>query len=685
MRKSSLITVLLLSVLALRASAAEVIPSVFIQNYTVGDYRASCQNWGLSITDEGVLYVANNSGLLTFDGNSWKIHELPEQAVASDVFITENCVLTSGSGLQGEWTRDEFGQLHYKALLELPAELNAQKKDISLPFPFDKQRITATAQIDGFYFVGTARNGLFITDSVGQILLHLTAGNYLQDNQIHDLLVQKDKRLWIAMDNGLALLTLNPPILLLGERSLTGKPERAFLQDGNIYLQSNLGYFKHSLSPNDSFLPLSEAEAEKIFPPAAEKKRPSLNDLFDETESLGVFANTNRIYPISENSCWLVHKNEAGLFHIEDRKPLLKCRILFDNFNLNLVNRGRSFIPLNDTLHLVSTMQGVVIINSRRILEEGLRSHVQPKTKGIEYTDHSNELCRIQPNMQEVTLPYDFMEFTLYAGTSVFALSQQICYQVEGVSPGWSAWQKDGRISLLQLPPGKYDVRIRGYSIRGPFPETSLLIIVNPPWYDTLWAWIGYTVFIILLVWGGAFLYIRNQKRKTMARLQAERTAEQQRLQQLKNELLQTELQNKNDELTRQTSAHVRKNSLMQSLLEELEKQKNTLKDSYPDKMYKKLRSTIEEGMNDQEDWNAFETYFNSAHRDFTDRLRKQYPDITPGDIRVCCLLRMNLSTKEIASLLNISVRAVELRRYRLRKRMDLEGDTNLTDFLMQF
>ena len=80
-----------------------------------------------------------------------------------------------------------------------------------------------------------------------------------------------------------------------------------------------------------------------------------------------------------------------------------------------------------------------------------------------------------------------------------------------------------------------------------------------------------------------------------------------------------------------------------------------------------------------------FETYFNSAYHNFMDRLRQQYTDITAGDLRICCLLRMNLSTKEIASLMNVSVRAIELRRYRLRKRLSLDGDTNLVDFLMNF
>ena len=93
----------------------------------------------------------------------------------------------------------------------------------------------------------------------------------------------------------------------------------------------------------------------------------------------------------------------------------------------------------------------------------------------------------------------------------------------------------------------------------------------------------------------------------------------------------------------------------------------------------------MEDALENQADWLLFESYFNSAHQNFLDRLKTRFPDITTGDLRVCCLLKMNLSTKEIASLMNVSVRAIELRRYRLRKRLELDNETNLVDFLMKF
>ena len=174
-------------------------------------------------------------------------------------------------------------------------------------------------------------------------------------------------------------------------------------------------------------------------------------------------------------------------------------------------------------------------------------------------------------------------------------------------------------------------------------------ITVRPPWYNTVWAYLIYVALIWFAIQEGLRYHLRNLRKKEQEKLEAERQAELQRLQQMKSEMLETELQNKNNELTLQTTALVKRNEAIQALLEELDKQKETLGDRYPNKLYTRLRSLIESTLNDQADWVQFETYFNSAHQNFMDRLRQQYADITAGDLRICCLLRMNLSTKEIA------------------------------------
>jgi DNA-binding NarL/FixJ family response regulator len=201
------------------------------------------------------------------------------------------------------------------------------------------------------------------------------------------------------------------------------------------------------------------------------------------------------------------------------------------------------------------------------------------------------------------------------------------------------------------------------------------------PWYETPLAYLLYVLLLGSLTGTTLRIYLKKQKRKKQYLIDLKR----QTLQQLKNEMLEAELENKKNELVKQTSALTRKGVIMNTLLEELEHQKNMMGDRYPTKLYARMRSLMEKELSDHNDRIAFETYFNTAHQNFIERFRQQYTDITTGDLRICCLLRMNLSTKEIASILNISVRAVELRRYRLRKRIGLDSDTNLVDFLLSF
>jgi DNA-binding CsgD family transcriptional regulator len=85
------------------------------------------------------------------------------------------------------------------------------------------------------------------------------------------------------------------------------------------------------------------------------------------------------------------------------------------------------------------------------------------------------------------------------------------------------------------------------------------------------------------------------------------------------------------------------------------------------------------------EDWEHFAHHFDQVHVDFLKNLRERFPQLSASDLKLCAYLRMNLSTKEIAPLLNISVRGVEGSRYRLRKKLDLPNDANLTDFILRF
>lgn len=668
---------------------ASVVPNIFIRNFTVDDYKASCQNWGMSVASDGILYVANNSGLLTFDGNTWQTYLLPDQSPVTGVtFLNDTVYTISPTGLGG-WARDQQGVMQFQPLHKIPANIKFQEPPVPLPFTLPDEILEAQPSVftttANMYLIGTQTNGLFITDSKGKILRHLSIQNQLPDNIVRAICIQDSLQIWVAFDNGLSQITFNPPLTLLGKRSVLGKLQNADFQNDTLYIQTNTGYYKQTLAAEDQFVPFDIKKEFLHFPPEPTDEA-SLNTrtLFNNTESLGDFADADQVYPVKDNLYWLCFKNEAGLFHNDKGTATLKCRLLFDNYNMNIVSRDKRLIPLNDSLLLVSAMQGILLVNIRELIGGSLGPGTPLQIAGIEYVK-AGVTHHLPVNSKKIILPYNFQELTVYAGSTIFTPNHQISYLIEGLSTNWSPWQKSGEISFLQLPEGKYTLKIRKYVVKGPYLEIALPLEVRPPWYNTIGAWLIYIVLVWIIGQNILRYHLKNLRREEQSKKEAEQQAEEQRIQQLKSTMLEAELQNKNNELTLQTSALVKRNQAVQLLLDELERQKETLGDRYPNKLYIRMKGLMEESLNNQADWLLFESHFNSAHQNFIERLRQQYADITTGDLRICCLLRMNLSTKEIASLLNVSIRAIELRRYRLRKRLSLDGDTNLIDFLISF
>ena len=110
-----------------------------------------------------------------------------------------------------------------------------------------------------------------------------------------------------------------------------------------------------------------------------------------------------------------------------------------------------------------------------------------------------------------------------------------------------------------------------------------------------------------------------------------------------------------------------------------------TLSDAIPKSLddVKGVVKLINSNLNNTSDWKLFEEAFNNADKDFLKKIKELNPKLTPNDLKLCAYLRLNLSSKEIAPLLNISVRSVEIKRYRLRKKMELEHEESLVEYIL--
>ena len=93
----------------------------------------------------------------------------------------------------------------------------------------------------------------------------------------------------------------------------------------------------------------------------------------------------------------------------------------------------------------------------------------------------------------------------------------------------------------------------------------------------------------------------------------------------------------------------------------------------------------IDKDIDHYKQWEVFESAFDEVHEDFLNRIKSSYPNLTPKELRLCAYLRLNISSKEIAPLMNISVRGVEICRYRVRKKLEIDRDTNMTSFIINF
>ena len=144
----------------------------------------------------------------------------------------------------------------------------------------------------------------------------------------------------------------------------------------------------------------------------------------------------------------------------------------------------------------------------------------------------------------------------------------------------------------------------------------------------------------------------------------------------VKNETLEASIKNKNRELAISTMSLIKKNEFLNNLKSELRQSNN-------DQDINRVIKIIDRNINNTDDWKFFEEAFNNADKDFLKKIKSKHSSLTANDLRLCAYLRLNLSSKEIAPLLNISARSVEVKRYRLRKKMNLPHEMNLTNYIL--
>jgi len=341
-----------------------------------------------------------------------------------------------------------------------------------------------------------------------------------------------------------------------------------------------------------------------------------------------------------------------------------------------------SITHLNEENYLIGSSSGYTILNLDNLDSKDYTVKINSIEK--EFIDADNQRASLVQNnvfkADENSLNFAFSvpEFEKY--TEV-----QYQYQLDGLFNDWSHLTYDSDISLNNLPSGAYTFKVRAL-IGNTFSNNidSYSFEIERAWYFSNLMRVIYILLIggfILLI----HLYYKRHYYKKQQQLIDQKQREfklaslenEQEIMRLKNERLKNEVESKNRELTISTMSIIKKNEILNSIKKELILE-------HSEDIYSQVIKIIDKNINNKKDWEFLEEAFNNADKNFLKKIKKIHPELTPNDLRFCAYLRLNLSSKEIAPLLNISVRSVEIKRYRLRKKLNLLHEKSLIEYILE-
>ncbi|MCB0806099.1 MAG: tetratricopeptide repeat protein [Bacteroidales bacterium] len=194
---------------------------------------------------------------------------------------------------------------------------------------------------------------------------------------------------------------------------------------------------------------------------------------------------------------------------------------------------------------------------------------------------------------------------------------------------------------------------------------------------------IGGLIALFLIGFFIVFMLVNRMKKNRRIREQ-EKLLEVEKLKntELQRDNYEKELEIKKNELTSHALQIVQKNELLKTLkdqITQLEKKSN----GSGNEGYRQLKYMINGSAQTDKEWNNFNRHFERVHQGFLKNLKNTYPVLTSNDLRLSAMLKLNLNSKEIAAIMNISPESVKKARYRLRRKLDLQADADLHAFMM--
>ena len=396
----------------------------------------------------------------------------------------------------------------------------------------------------------------------------------------------------------------------------------------------------------------------------------------------GGYSSGKLTYDTGNNRLWAFNEQEVLYFEPGILADQLKVR------RIALPAKTRKDIPgfenityLDSNTYLLGNATGYIILDTEKLSDE--KYFIKLRT--IKNGSREGELVTLDQTTAEA-FHYKQNTFAFDFSVAEYEKFRAVVYQyrLKGLYEEWTNWSTSATASFENLPPGTYTFEARA-RIGDQLSENTLQysFTVARPWYFSVVAIIIYGVLLVLIFIGIQVVnrkFYKRQKERLIEinqrKLEVATYENERRIMKLENEKLQQDVESKNRELAASTMSIVKKNELLNAIKKELDSdtQENELKS---------VIKIIDKNLNPKKDWEFFREAFNNADKDFLKKIKELHPKLTPNDLKLCAYLRLNLSSKEIAPLLNISVRSVEIKRYRLRKKMELEHEESLVEYIL--
>jgi ligand-binding sensor domain-containing protein/DNA-binding CsgD family transcriptional regulator len=395
---------------------------------------------------------------------------------------------------------------------------------------------------------------------------------------------------------------------------------------------------------------------------------------------------------------WYTFNESMGVF-LKSKNTTYKNSIApFSNLTGNLVNNYLSINTVDSANIFIGLTDGLAHYNANL----SKSSITKPKVfiQSFSFPTDTLLLGNGKTKLNDYTIPYksNSVRFTFSSPTYENVENVEFSYLLSGFADKWSPWSTFSFKEYTNLRKGNYRMKLKARNSYGiESDSTTFNFTISPPWYRHFLAYLFYIAIIIaaiFLIRKRIKVKIRKNKHYEIieqrriylekeSKIRQEQYELEKEIEKLKNDKLQIKILTKDKELVNNSLQVVKKNKILNGIIHKL---KDINVESFDDStkfQFNKLNKSITKEVNADKSWKDLEKHIKNVHFAFLKRLKEKYPTISPRELDLSTYLLMNMSTKEIAEIMNISNGGVELARYRLRKKLELNKKENLVGFLM--